>query len=194
MPLLDHFRPPLGERRPWESFHTTWASAIADTLNDGLLPAGYIALEQIHWAPVSKSTSGRSPNLPRARAAAPPRRHRPCGRGDGSRGPPCRLSAQRHGRDSLHGGRPDARRRDRVGQPWEQGPRPQACACLSPSATYLARGVGLVVVDVVTSRRGNLHNELVGFLAWMRRSAWRTPLRSTPWLIGRYGSTGMNRC
>ena len=28
MPLLDHFRPLLSERRPWESFHTTWASAI----------------------------------------------------------------------------------------------------------------------------------------------------------------------
>src|SRR5947209_3824691 len=48
MPLFDHFHPPLSERRPWESFHTTWASAVADHLNQGLLPPGYIALEQIH--------------------------------------------------------------------------------------------------------------------------------------------------
>src|SRR5271154_183698 len=48
MPLLDHFHPPLSERRPWESFHTTWASALADTLNRDVLPAGYIALEQVH--------------------------------------------------------------------------------------------------------------------------------------------------
>src|SRR5438105_1965809 len=48
MPLLDHFHPPLSERRPWESFHATWASTLADTLNAGILPRGYIALEQIH--------------------------------------------------------------------------------------------------------------------------------------------------
>jgi hypothetical protein len=48
MPLRDHFHPPLSERRPWESFHTTWASALADLLNQGMLPPGYIALEQIH--------------------------------------------------------------------------------------------------------------------------------------------------
>ena len=48
MPLLDHFHPPLSERRPWESFHTTWASALADALNQDVLPPGYIALEQVH--------------------------------------------------------------------------------------------------------------------------------------------------
>src|SRR5947209_7454891 len=53
MPLLDHFHPPLSERRPYESFHVTWASAIADALNRDVLPAGYIALEQVHsGAPV----------------------------------------------------------------------------------------------------------------------------------------------
>src|SRR5262245_66692343 len=48
MPLLDQFHPPLSERRPWESFHTTWASTLADVLNRDLLPPGYIALEQVH--------------------------------------------------------------------------------------------------------------------------------------------------
>jgi len=48
VPLLDHFHPPLSERRPWESFHSTWAATLADTLNQGILPPGYIALEQIH--------------------------------------------------------------------------------------------------------------------------------------------------
>ncbi len=48
MPLLDHFHGPLSERRPWESFHTTWASALADVLNRDVLPAGFIALEQVH--------------------------------------------------------------------------------------------------------------------------------------------------
>ncbi len=48
MPLLDHFHPPLSERRPWESFQTTWAGTLADALNRDLLPPGYIALEQVH--------------------------------------------------------------------------------------------------------------------------------------------------
>src|SRR5205814_4082855 len=42
------FHPPLSEGRPWESFHTTWASALADALNRDVLPPGYIALEQVH--------------------------------------------------------------------------------------------------------------------------------------------------
>jgi hypothetical protein len=47
MPLLDHFRPPLSQERHWESFHTTWAGAIADALNQQL-PEGYFAEEQLH--------------------------------------------------------------------------------------------------------------------------------------------------
>jgi hypothetical protein len=31
-------------------------------------------------------------------------------------------------------------------------------------ATYLSRGIGLIVVDVVTSRQGNLHNDLIDLL------------------------------
>jgi hypothetical protein len=46
MPLLDHFHPPLSPRRHWESFHVTWAGAIADVLNEDLLPEGYFAEEQ----------------------------------------------------------------------------------------------------------------------------------------------------
>jgi hypothetical protein len=49
MPLLDHFHPPLSETRHWESFHARWAAAIADELNDKLLPAGYYAEEQVHF-------------------------------------------------------------------------------------------------------------------------------------------------
>src|SRR5713226_3658415 len=45
MPLLDHYHPPLAPRRHWESFHVNWAGAIADALNDSLLPEGYFAEE-----------------------------------------------------------------------------------------------------------------------------------------------------
>ena len=43
MPLLDHFRAPLAPHRNLESFHVNWAGAIADFLNEQLLPDGYFA-------------------------------------------------------------------------------------------------------------------------------------------------------
>src|SRR5437870_3213466 len=45
MPLQDHFHPPLFPRRHWESFHVNWAGAMADALNERLLPEGYFAEE-----------------------------------------------------------------------------------------------------------------------------------------------------
>ena len=48
MPLRDHFRPPLSERRPWESFHATWAGSLADVLNQRWLPEGYFAEVQTY--------------------------------------------------------------------------------------------------------------------------------------------------
>src|SRR5262249_46258396 len=43
MPLLDHFHPPLSQRRHWDSFHGAWAEAIAKQLNESLLPERYFA-------------------------------------------------------------------------------------------------------------------------------------------------------
>ena len=47
MPLLDHFHPPLSQRRHWESFHSAWATALVDALNQKWLPEGYFAEELI---------------------------------------------------------------------------------------------------------------------------------------------------
>src|SRR5947199_9213039 len=51
MPLLDHFHAPLAPRRHWESFHVNWAGAMADVLNERLLPEGYFAEEHAHLGP-----------------------------------------------------------------------------------------------------------------------------------------------
>jgi hypothetical protein len=42
MPLLDHFQPPLSERRHWESFLSRWAVAISSALNE-VLPSEHFA-------------------------------------------------------------------------------------------------------------------------------------------------------
>ena len=48
MQLLDHFHPPLSTVRHWESLHARWAAAMADVLNDALLPGEYFAEVQVH--------------------------------------------------------------------------------------------------------------------------------------------------
>src|ERR1700682_834348 len=48
MPLLDHFHPPLQNYHPWESFHSNWATRIADVLNDRWLPSEFLAEEHTH--------------------------------------------------------------------------------------------------------------------------------------------------
>lgn len=48
MPSLDHFHPPLHPLHHRESFHSNWATRIADALNDRLLPPGFLAEEHTH--------------------------------------------------------------------------------------------------------------------------------------------------
>src|SRR5215469_5692253 len=51
MPLLDHFHPLLSAERRWESFHSNWATKIADALTERWLPPNYIAEEHAHMGP-----------------------------------------------------------------------------------------------------------------------------------------------
>jgi len=48
MPLLDHFRPPVSERRSWEGFHGLWAAAPVEKLNRDVLADEYFADMQVH--------------------------------------------------------------------------------------------------------------------------------------------------
>ena len=47
MPLRDHFRPPLSDRRSWEGFHGQWPAMIVIGLNRKL-PQRYFAEPQVH--------------------------------------------------------------------------------------------------------------------------------------------------
>lgn len=168
MPLLDHFHAPLSERRPWESFHTTWASALADALNQDVLPPGFIALEQVHpgaaleidvatftdsAAPPSPDTGGTATVLrtiwtpaatPMVFPAAFP--------------PTATVEVL-----STEGGRTLVAAIELV-SPGNKDRSTKRRLFAAKCATYLSRGVGLVVLDVVTSRQGNLHNELADLL------------------------------
>src|ERR1700731_4412594 len=46
MPLLDHFHPPLSVSHPWKGFHSAWANAITNQLNE-VLPEGFYAIPEV---------------------------------------------------------------------------------------------------------------------------------------------------
>lgn len=164
MPLLDHFHPPLSETRHWESFHARWAAAIADALNEKLLPAGYYAEEQVHvgsrveidvatFDPASESRrdEGGLATLTRDTWAPPaPDQVFPAVFPDsievlvfnGEAGPTLVAAVE-----LVSPGN-----KDRV-----ETRRAFVAKCTS----YLQQGVGLIVVDTVTSRRANLHDEMM---------------------------------
>jgi hypothetical protein len=185
MPLLDHFRPPLSERRPWESFRSTWAVTLADILNRDILPRGFIAREQIHagaaieidvstWneSATSSTSNGGTVTLPRTvwtPATAPlllPATFRPG----------CTVEIL-----STEGGRTLVAAIELV-SPGNKDRAGKRHLFAAKCATYLSRGMGLIIVDVVTNRQGNLHNEVADLLGWAEDA--RMPADASIYTIG----------
>jgi hypothetical protein len=46
VPLLEHFRPPLSVTHPWKGFHSAWANAITNQLNE-VLPEDCYAIPEV---------------------------------------------------------------------------------------------------------------------------------------------------
>jgi hypothetical protein len=175
VPLLDHFHPPLSERRPRESLHAAWAGTLADILNRDLLPPGYVALEQVHAGAAieidvataredaARTNGGGTATVPRTvwtPAAAPllvpavfP--------------PGCTVAIH-----STEGSRTLVAAIELL-SPGNKDRAVKRRLFAAKCATYLSRGIGLIVVDVVTSRQGNLHNELMELLG--QDEAFRMP-------------------
>jgi hypothetical protein len=160
--LLDHFHPPLSQRRHWDSFHSAWAEAIALQLNQGLLPPRYFAEAQVKVGTriatdvgtfESNGESGQPAPQGGIAVWAPPR-------------PAAAVPLSFGGLDLFE---------VQVFND-EEGPRVVAAVELvSPAnkdrvahrqmfavkcASYLQQDISLVIADVVTERSGNLHAEL----------------------------------
>jgi hypothetical protein len=168
MPLLDHFHPPLLGRRHWEGFHGWWAAAIASTLNEDL-PPEYFAEFQVTLGTrvevdVATFTDGGAPEEPcpdgggtavQARVWAPPTPVAvvPAVFPDdfevkvfsGAAGPTLVAAIE-------------------LVSPGNKDRAEARSAFAAKCAAYLQRGIGLIVVDIVTSRHDNLHDELMALL------------------------------
>jgi len=168
MPLLDHFHPPVSDERSPASLHTLWLGALTGYLNlGGRLPAGYYAQAEISIggrleidvATLERSRSSTAPstNGGTATLAAtavwlrpPPVLSMPILFPDEAEV----LVYQREGGPILAAAIElvSASNKDRL-----EARHAFAAKC----ATFLHHGVGLVLVDIVTTRHANLHNELV---------------------------------
>jgi hypothetical protein len=168
--LMDHFHPPLSEQRHWESFHSRWASAIADDLNDELLPSDYFAEVQVHvgsrveidvgtFDADSQAEAEGSVGTQTATLAAKtwtptkPLLEMPAIFPDSLEV----LVFSRETGPSLVGA-------VELVSPGNKDRAEERRAFAAKCASYLHQGVGLAVVDIVTNRHANLHNELVELL------------------------------
>lgn len=166
MPLLDHFHPPLSQRRHWESFHSAWATALADHLNEKWLPEGYFAEEMI--------TIGGRVEIEAAtwdESSAPSQRTATLTRKTWS--PPVPTQTVRAVfPDSItveiyrSEGGPTLVAAIELVSPANKDRPAHRRAFAMKCGTYFQRGIGLAVVDIVTSRHANLHNELVALLEY----------------------------
>lgn len=164
MPLLDHFHPPLSRTHPWRGFHGAWAAALARLLNGGILPTGFYAvpfLDRDGPIEIDVATLER-PAQPTCEAGAfqpwtPP-------------SPGLALAVEWPSTDNVRvevysdDGDPRLVAVVELVSPRNKD-RPRAReAFTAKCADHLRRGCGVVVVDVVTTRRADLHAELLAAL------------------------------
>jgi hypothetical protein len=167
MPLLDHFHAPLAPRRHWESFHVNWAGAIADSLNESLLPEGYFAEEhaqlgtrvEIDVATFTDPESSRARHggtatlLPRVWAPPAPALVIPASFPDSFEVLVFESEAGARLVAAIELVSPG--NKDRDGHR-----RAFAVKC----ASYLCQGISLIVIDIVTTRQANLHDDIMQVL------------------------------
>jgi hypothetical protein len=177
MPLLDHFHPPLSERRQWHSFHSVWATMIAVDLNRQL-PPGYFADPNVEFnieidvaafeeEKQDTGVVGWSPPAPTLTAPMVLITNVVEIAVYNTEAGPVLIGAIELV-SPANKDRPDTRD-----------------AFVSKCASYVQQAIGLIVVDLVTSRKADLHAELLGRITGIaapRSELWAAAYR--PWRAG----------
>ncbi len=163
MPLLDHFHPPLSRTHPWRAFHAAWAAAMARLLNAGVLPTGYYAVPFLdREGPVEIDVAALrefSPefNLSDVQPWTPP-------------APGLAVAVEWPTADDVRvevfadEGDPHLAAAVELVSPRNKDRARAREAFAAKCAGYLKRGCGLVVIDAVTTRRADLHADLLAAL------------------------------
>jgi hypothetical protein len=194
--LLDHFRPPLSVRRHWHAFHHAWATYLASDLNQRL-PEGYFAEpnvqfgieidvasfeEPAHHAPLAQGAGDLVVRLQDVTTASAPTLTIPIELADAVVEV---LIYSKEGGPTLAGA-------IELVSPANKDRAAHRDAFVTKCAAYLQQGVGLVVADVVTDRRANLHDELMARLA-SKALPWAAELYATAYRpVVREGQTSLD--
>lgn len=167
MPLLDHFHGPVERKRRWESFHNAWPTYITQRLNAKLLPARYYAEPNVHLGvSMEADVTTHETEEKEADAAdgavatavwAPPK-------------PPLVVPLAFDDLDVVEVRVYDEHRAMtlvaviELVSPANKDRPSHRRAFATKCAAYLQHSVSVVVVDLVTERKENLHAELMRLL------------------------------
>ncbi len=164
MPLLDHFHSALSERRHWGAFHAQWAGSIAHALNR-TLPADYFAETQVYAGPrfevdVAKfeeagSSAGGVATLirPKTVLSVP------------SLVLPAIFPPEFAVNVMETSGGPNLVAAIELVSPANKDRAESRLAFAVKCAAYLQRGMGVIVLDVVTNRKSRPLDDLLTLLS-----------------------------
>jgi hypothetical protein len=161
--LLDHFHPPLSRLRPWHALHHAWATAIAADLNMRM-PPGWFAAPHVQFGYEIDVAAVEEPEL----ASVGIKTHRGEGSPELWQAPAPTLTVDfppvtdrvevevfaEHEELRLAGA-------IELVSPANKDRREHRDAFLAKCEALLRDGLGLIVVDVVTSRRFAFHTALM---------------------------------
>jgi hypothetical protein len=159
MALQDHFHPPLSKYRHWHAFHNAWATYIAADLNHHL-PEGYFAEPNVQFGieidvAAFEEETGYAPPPPeivqQLWKPPPPEISIPFD--------PATEAVEVSIFQAEEG--PTLMGVIELVSPANKDRDTHREAFVSKCEAYLQQGLGLILVDVVTDRAANLHNELV---------------------------------
>jgi hypothetical protein len=171
VPLRDHFHPPVEFRLPWPSLHSGWIGTITERLND-LMPPEYVALDRM-W-----TRGGLEIDIAAVEEDLESTRGVDGVNGHGAGGtavatvpavytPPAATGTVPFDFPDVAEVRIFSERGERklVGavelvSPGNKDRDAKRVAFVAKCLDYLASGVCVVIVDVVTNRQSNLHNEM----------------------------------
>lgn len=164
MPLQDHFHPPLSVWRHWHSFHNGWAYNLADDLNKRL-PIGWFAEPNVQFGiEIDVATLEERNRAGRPDPSDPQFLNEYV--------PPAPIqtipidtiteTAEIAIYDSTAG--PVLAGAIELVSPSNKDRPVSSEAFVSKCVTYLRQGIGLIIIDIITNRSGNLHAELMSRL------------------------------
>jgi hypothetical protein len=184
MPLHDHFRPPLTREYEWENFHGDWITMMVQRLNTFHLSENFLAKGRSHRGTEVEVDIA---TLERLAYNGAPTRRRDTDEGGVATlaktwSPPqaAIMGAVEFAEEDLFEVQIHSEGLKLVGAvelvSLGNKDRPAKRRVFATKvASYLAQGVSVIVVDVVTTRLASLHAELIDVLELPERFNWDSP-------------------